>query len=210
MASLHSLARKIAAHERREKSLAEAATYFDPNCICFPTKAPPWVPFPVLGLISFLVKCPLHGDRFFWDELWPQRYVPGWVRKLQYKHFVESSRSLGMFEKCAPLAEVYRKALLAGMPPDLFYGVEDEEGDHRHSRVFLTLKDGTRFQANELHFEPRVGDPPHDLESVLRQDRIWVWKSVSIVSNLLRARGRIVRDLPELVDGRLSGEEEKP
>lgn len=80
--------------------------------------------------IAFLVKCPLHGDRFKYNRNRFFMYKSEWLRE---KLFLWVERQNPQ----------YRKAFEASFPSHLWPAVEveTEEG------LYLRLEDGTRFPA---------------------------------------------------------------
>ena len=115
----------------RAENAVEARSVVSPECICFPTRATPFVGFPIELEIAARVKCPLHGDRF---QARSFIYVSKWLRAKLWKHLWSHH------------TEQYRKAWHASFPPELWPAEEEETED---GRIFLRLKDGTKLLASE-------------------------------------------------------------
>jgi hypothetical protein len=176
----------------------------DPLCICYPAGYKPLVGFPILDPIAFLVKCPLHGDRFNGRDVGPDIYVAAWSREKIYRLIWSRSPSLAIFSKLPRQAsEQYRKAYLASFPPDL-WPAEEEKLEHEDGpKIYLRLKDGTTFQVFQNHFSKplrKKGDVESrpDAASVgppaSKWEKDWIWQAetVRIVGRLLSERGLVV------------------
>jgi hypothetical protein len=160
--------------------------------------------FPILDTIAFLVKCPLHGDRFNWGDARPQIYVAKWLREKMHRLIWSRSTSLAIFSKLPEqVSEQYRKAYLASFPPDLWPTEEEKEEGEDGPKIYLRLKDGTRFQAFENHFSKPFGKNGDDQSrpeaasvecpgSNLEKDSIWQAETVRTVGRLLSKIGLLV------------------
>jgi len=112
--------------EQKLAAVAKASSRKSPECICFPEGTVPFVGFEIEEDIAFLVKCPLHGDRFEQKQYWI--YKSAWLRP-KAARFVASQSAQ------------YQKAYAASFPTDLWPAIEEEfEGV-----ACLRLKDGTRL-----------------------------------------------------------------
>ncbi len=113
------------------EDVLKAQSVFSADCICFREKERPSFGFLIEMEIAGAVKCPLHGDRF--TPLF-HLYVPKWLREKSLEHLEDFH------------SEQYRKAWFAGFPREL-WPAEEEESEK--GRIFLKLKNGTRFLAYE-------------------------------------------------------------
>jgi len=129
--SIREWSRRIEKLERKAAELASSFSRSSEECICFPEKEEPSFGFLIEGDIAFLVKCPLHGDRF----QWPQQhnvYVPSWMR--------ENIRQ-GWPAQRSPQ---YRKAWASSFPSDLWPAEEESV----QGSLYIRLKDGTRLDSS--------------------------------------------------------------
>lgn len=197
------LTRRVERLEQRAQRLARVQSRFDARCICYPEKCVPWVGFPILDTIAFLVKCPLHGDRFSWKDVKPYIYVSEWRREQMYRLILDRSPSFYVFSKLpCQVSEQYRKAYLASFPPDLWPAQEEQEEGEDGPRIYLRLKDGTSFPAYQNHFSKPLGERISDqarpdaaarrVDSNKEKDWIWQAETVRIVGRLLSGRGLVV------------------
>lgn len=122
------MVKRIERLEQQARKQARVLSRTSPECICFPESQIPDVGFPIEEEIAFLVKCPLHGDRFRRRDFWV--YKSKWLRE---KTAIWVGRQ----------STQYRKAYEASFPSYLWPAVEEdtEEG------TYLRLKDGTRIPA---------------------------------------------------------------
>ena len=124
--------RRVEKLERGFADLAKLSSKSSLKCICFPKNEQPIFTFRIEADMAFLVKCPLHGDRFVRPTFF--LYRAKWARE-------KTAQSVE--QRC----EKYRKAWAASFPSDLWPAEEEEEegGDV----IYLRLKDGTRLLAHE-------------------------------------------------------------
>lgn len=190
-----SLTRRIERLEQAAQLDAKVRSRFDPRCICYPDGCTPWVGFPILDMIAFLVKCPLHGDRFSMRDLKPYIYAPPWMREKIYRLILNRSPSYYVFSNSPRrVSEQYRKAYHASFPPDLWPGQEEQEEAEYGPRTFLRLKDGTRFQVEKLHFWKRSEDSGEKPSAQGREkdeagDWVWQVETLRIAGRQLAERG---------------------
>ena len=171
MSELTGLTRRVERLEQRAQRLAKVQSRFDARCICYPERCVPWVGFPILDTIAFLVKCPLHGDRFSWKDVKPYIYVSKWQREKMYRLILDRSPSFYVFSKLpCQVSEQYRKAYLASFPPDLWPVEEETKEGEDGPRIYLRLKDGTSFPAYQNHFSKPLGERRSDQP---RPDAAW-------------------------------------
>ena len=129
------MARNILKRIEKVEKAAKSQGRFAPTCICFPEKEYPSFHWPIEFQTAMTLKCPLHGDRFKPRGL---VYVSRWQR--QKREYLIGKRGSAQF----------RKAWEAGFPPALWPGKEEEIED---GRIFLNLRDGTRFLAYEPQYK---------------------------------------------------------
>jgi hypothetical protein len=130
--------RRIEKVEQRAAQVANARSRSSPGCICFPEKEQPFFVFPTVGDMAFLVKCPLHGDRFKWPV--PLMYVAQWRFK---NELVRRQR----------FSVQYQKAWATNFPPHLW----PAEEENTEEATYLRLKDGTRLLAYEFASKKKKG-----------------------------------------------------
>jgi hypothetical protein len=181
------------AKAREQRQIARSG--LDPRCICYPPqKNQPMVGFAILVGIAFIVKCPLHGNRF------PLRlepfnvYMAKWLRKKLYD--LVAQRCSWIPQECV---EQYCKAYFASFPPDLWPGEEEKEREERAEgdlfRTYLRLKDGTRLQVNQYCFAKpngNQGDRKGLRNPEPKEKRAWQVETLRTVGRLLADRGRMV------------------
>lgn len=135
------LEKRISRLEKRVEQVAKARSKSSPDCICFPATEQPFFGFPIEEDIAFLVKCPLHGDRFRWPRFC--LYAAKWRRE-------------GELVRRQRLSAQYQKAWAASFPSDL-WPAEEEETDEG---TYLRLKDGTRLLAHEFAWKKNKTSKP--------------------------------------------------
>jgi len=165
------LIRRLEKLEQRREQQDKVSSRLDPRCVCYPQGRIPEVRFPILLEIAFMVKCPLHGDRFNLDSC--NRgfiYVSKWLREkreqLIYGRSPSSYASGNLTRRdlaCGVrgcMAEQYsgqyRKAHLAAFPPNLWPGVEESGTEAEGYGIYLRLNDGTRIQVSPGNPETMV------------------------------------------------------
>jgi hypothetical protein len=205
---MHRLERRVSRLEKEFGQRKKDSSKLSPDCICYPDLAP-WVGFEVLSRIAFIVKCPLHGDRFLRNRDSTWICVAEWLRETQYRKILNGSACIftGLPDW---QGEKYRKAYLASFPPDLWPGEEEQEKQEEGPTIYLRLKDGTRIQVEQNHFSKPLwndGDDPRNTDEekerrVARdraraeleraKDQIWEMETLRTAGRLLSQRGRIV------------------
>lgn len=195
---MRDLARQIEQLERHFEQRRRVLSKLDPECICYPGKLRPWVGFPSLTLVAFIVKCPLHGDRFSLNGWIPQFYCQ-WFRETMYDLVLNPTPSVvGHLPR--KMIEQYLKAYFASFPSDLYPGQEEEEDADFGPKTFLRLKDGTRFQVDKAHYCLPSGKAENLGEDSWRERRErdragdWTWEreTLRIAGRQLAERGLIV------------------
>lgn len=183
---MRNLQGRIEKLEKRLANLADAAPQLHPDCICFLKGQRPMFGFPILQETAFVVKCPVHGDRF---EPSVSCYVAQWLREKLYRCSTNPESS---FLRWRANPKQYIKAYRASFPPDLFPGHEEiEKLEPTHWKIFLHLLDGTRLQVAEFQFYGR-GDIRPDPEIVKSRDAQWILETSCTVARLLSDRGRLI------------------
>ena len=122
-----------------------------------------------------------------------------------YSMIVSRHPSFHIFSGKYPKAvsEQYRKAHLASFPEDLWIGDEEEEECEDGPKIFMRLKDGTRFQILQCHFfKPRAVDEPEECSGGpnLREknrrdfdkDLPWMLETFLLFARIFSERGLIV------------------
>jgi hypothetical protein len=123
--------------EQRLAAAVKALSRTSPKCICFPEGTVPFVSFEIEEDIAFLVKCPLHGDRFRRTEFW--MFKPVWLSE---KTAIWVGRQSAQ----------YQKAYAASFPADLWPAV----GEVVNGVPCLRLKDGTRLDMHGRWTSPHA------------------------------------------------------
>jgi hypothetical protein len=199
--SMSTFAKRVEKLEMQLEQRARIRSRLDPKCICYPEGTVPWVGFPILEWIAFLVKCPLHGDRFKPGGFF--LYVSKWMRENQHRLILNRLSYYIFSKRSRQVSEQYRKAYLASFPSDLWPGQEEDEKAEYGPKIFLRLKDGTRFQVCKHHFsKPFRWNPGDELKSDVTparadpfDDEIWETETLLTVGRLLSGRGLIVDPL---------------
>jgi hypothetical protein len=202
MSRLTGLTRRIERLEQQTQARARVESRLDPRCICYPEGCAPWVGFPILDTIAFLVKCPLHGDRFSWKDVKTRIYVSKWLREKMYRLVFDRSPSFYVFSNLPfQVSEQYHKAYLASFPPDLWPVEEETKEGEGGPTIYLRLKNGTIFPAYQNHFSKplreRGPDEPRPDRALVRrsnEEKDWIWQAetMRIVGRLLSERGLVV------------------
>jgi len=195
--SIEQLKRDLEKLKRQFGPFKTDVSKLDLKCICYPPGHFPFVEFPILVSIAYLVKCPLHGDRFPWNEQPGFIYVSKWLREKMCRHIQDRSPSFWFLGK-APrwVYEQWRTAHLASRPEDLYPAVEEAEPGPEGPIIYHRLKDGTRVKVVVSHYHrPRQAGEPENENWMERQKRKekedldWRAETIRTLTNLVAARG---------------------
>ena len=171
--------RRLEKLERQLEQREQQQSRLDPRCICYPEGASPRVRFPILETIAFLVKCPLHGDRFKLESR-ELIYVSKWLREKREQLLYDLSPFDNLPGRPCTRALIsgqHRKAHFAAFPPDLWPGVEEVAKDAEGYKTYLRLKNGTRIQVVPGNHETKL-----------------------VLARLLKERGQIVDLSPSTLE----------
>src|SRR5579885_130938 len=86
---MSNLGSKVKRLQWEVEQLPQISSRLDSSCICYPQGKYPKVRFSILTEIAFMVKCPLHGDRFNLESSGDRVFRAEWLRekieKLTYR-----------------------------------------------------------------------------------------------------------------------------
>jgi len=195
VATIASLKRRIKKLEKASQQREKVMSRFSEECICFPQGHAPQIPRVIKRNIAFSVKCPIHGDRFRWEEAQPRIFRASYLEKSDW-HRVLTRNWLNGWAGPRHIPEQYCKAFLASFPADLWSVDEEKEWDGDVRKTYVRLQDGSRIQVEQCRVVVKALPEPsfyREPMSVLESEPgNWQTDTLQTMARLLSARGRIV------------------